>query len=187
LRELYARSGRLRVPPDDRHGDEGPHRCKRWYELRLKAWDFSELAEMVRLLRVVGIEAGRSYVTLGRPVIPIYGEQRVRQAIRDLRLERVPKRRVDEPNRTPRAGHFMQGRKLNTLKQFEVAMRLYTKGPLTAAGLHTNGSLLTGLERRGLVEPVPSGARAIWRLTSAGRRETRRYRKAYYAWRRRRR
>ncbi len=187
LRELYARSGCVRLSSHDRGTNEGLHRCKREYELRLRAWDFSELTEIVRLLQVVGIEAGRPYVISGQPVIPVYGEERVRQAIRDLRLERVPKRQADEPNRALPSDHLVQARKLSTLKQFEVAMRLYTKGPLTAAGLHTSGSLLTCLERRRLVEPVPGGARAVWKLTSAGRRETRRYRKAYYAWRRRRR
>jgi hypothetical protein len=187
LRELYARSGCLHISHDGRYGDEGSHRRKRWYELRLRAWDFSELTEMVRLLQVVGIEAGRPYVTSGQPVVPVYGEERVRRAIRDLGLERARKRHAGEPDEMPRAGPLSRDRKMSSVRQFEVGMRLYTRGPLTAEGLRANGGLLALMERRGLVEPVADGTRTIWRLTPAGRKATRCYRKAYDAWRRSRR
>ena len=73
---------------------------------------------------------------------------------------------------------------ITSFKQLEVAILLYDKGPLSARELHATGTLLAFMERRGVVEASPggSGRCANWALTSMGRNETRRCRKAYRDW-----
>ena len=70
---------------------------------------------------------------------------------------------------------------ITTFKQLEVLTLLYDKGPLRAKVLNATGSLLGLMGRRGLIEPVPTGnvLAPTWRLTAAGRKETRRWRKLY--------
>jgi len=188
LRELYAAGGCLRVPNDARRRGGG-RKYKHGHELRFAAWDESESAEILRLLRVVSVEAGRLYLKRGRPVIPVYGKQRVLRAIRDLRLKRplpkARKRRVAEPRQMPRTTTRWQGTTaITSVRQLDVVGLLDNQGPLAAGELSTTGRMLTLLEKRGLTEPVPADGRqpTRWRLTRKGGMETRRARKSYLDW-----
>ncbi len=70
---------------------------------------------------------------------------------------------------------------ITTLRQLKLAVRLYEKGPLRARELGATGSLLGLMERRGIIEPIPTGTvlAPAWRLTAAGWKETLRCRKLH--------
>lgn len=189
LREFYAQGGCLRVPNEHRSRHETWRTYKHGHELRFRAWDESESAEILSLLRVVGIRAGRTYLNSGRPVIPVYGAERVRNAIRALRLKRPPpearKRRVAEPRETIRAAARWPGtRALTTLRQLDVVGFLENWGLLTVEDMGTTGCLLALLAKRGLVEPAPTDGRqpTTWRLTQKGRAKARQARRCYLDW-----
>ena len=189
LRELYSRCGYLLVPNEARRRAETWQRYKKGYEIRFRALDISEAAEILRLLRVVGIGAGRPYMHLGRPVIPVYGESRVRQALRDLRLKRPPpearKRRMAEPAKTHRKTSRWQGTAaIASMRQFDIAVLLDYRGPLAAGELNTTGSMLAQMKKRGLVAPIRADRQQPkrWLLTARGREATRRARRSYLNW-----
>jgi hypothetical protein len=192
--ELYARRGCLRVPPDDRR-TKGWWKDKHGYEIRFRAQDHSELTMIQGLLRVVGIDAGRPYVTSGGSVLPIYGASRVLRAVLDLGLELKPPRRRTSPagqsaprDRSPVASHLRPGSSppasgdvagaIADRRQRRIVMRLADRGPLTARELSATRSQLTHLRRHCIVAALPKKGHLprVWALTLKGIRETRRRR-----------
>lgn len=73
---------------------------------------------------------------------------------------------------------------INSFRQFEVALLFYDKGPMRASEVKAHGALLDRMARRGLIESVPSDhwLPAMWKLTTAGRSETLRFRRTYKDW-----
>jgi hypothetical protein len=125
----------------------------------------------------------------GRPVVPVYGESRVRHALRDLHLKRPPpgtkKRRMSEPTKTYREPSRWQGTAaIACERQFDIALQLYNRGPLAARELGTNGNMLVRMKRRRLVRLIRAGRKdpKRWSLTTRGREATRRARRSYLNW-----
>jgi hypothetical protein len=78
LVELYQDSGYMRVPNMDRREEE-PGEYKKGYEIRLIARTKRDLAVIRRLLREVGLKAGKPFPKHSRWVQPVYGYEAMNQ------------------------------------------------------------------------------------------------------------
>jgi len=196
LRGLYAKRWYLRIP-DEARRRQTPEEYKRGYELRFRARGHSELKDIRSLLRAVGIRAGRPYLKRGRPVLPIYGANRVLQAILYLGLKLKPPRRhmplAGQPARRGRLSVARRPRPLSrppthrtataavaNRRRRKLIMRLAICGPLNARELSAAGSQLVHLRRHGIVAapPTRNNHPRVWALTPKGMREARLCRRA---------
>jgi hypothetical protein len=89
LRLAFIRNG-CWFRPDLRRRRVRPRPSTKDYELRWVAYDLHECREFEDLMRIVGIEYGRAYEKGYRYVLPVYGRDRVRYAIRRLKLSKRP-------------------------------------------------------------------------------------------------
>jgi hypothetical protein len=183
LREIYARRGQLRVRDESRGRNQARGRRNHGHEIRFRTYGARELTEVLRLLRTVGIPTGRPYpVSSSGTAVPIYGRKRTLSAVRELRLKRPPVRPVFRLP-VPRA-KAPPRLSFSTLRQLEVAMLMYGRGPLMVAELNTSGAMLAEMARHRLVMALPnrSGRSTAWVLTLRGEEQTRRGRRAYLDW-----
>jgi len=193
LREICASRGTLRVPDEERRRTQTWQTYKHGYELTFNVRVRSELVQLQRLLKVVGVAAGRPYRADRGHVLPVYGTERVLRAIIDLGLNpkrpcrrevsggpaaprvRSPVARRALPATRPAARGDVRG-EMKDPRQLRVAMRLFNKGPLSTRELKTTRALLGQMRERGLVAALPLKNRGprVWALTLKGLREIRR-------------
>jgi len=182
LRELYRQRGQLRVPDKTHYLKKGQRKCKHGYELRFRTYSDAELTEVQRLLRTVGVPSGRPYaVSSSGTAVPVYGKERTLGAVRDLRLRRPPVRvMVRHPKPGPEAPPRLR---FTTLRQLEVAMWMYDRGPLTACEIGTTPRLLDKMDKLRLVRTGYNWSEEkTWVLTRRGEEQARRVRRACRDW-----
>jgi hypothetical protein len=77
LRFFFGRNGYLRFPDAKRQQQEGHSKYKKGSEVRLVAYDETELTEIRNLLQQMGFKLANSHAKAKQHIQPIYGKQAV--------------------------------------------------------------------------------------------------------------
>lgn len=77
LKYFFERNGYLRLPDLVRQEQEGHSTYKKGYELRLVAFNETELGEIRDLLGQAGFRLAKPHIKVNRIIQPVYGKQAV--------------------------------------------------------------------------------------------------------------